>query len=216
MLLAAAVWTTIAVVALLLAEKARSRIGVWIAKPAASLGFVAVGLAALAAPDGTGTTALAHFILAALVLCALGDVLLIPEGSGPTFLAGVGAFALGHLLYACAFWTGRPQLMAAGAAALLMAAVVWRVLRWLAPHLGPPLDRAVRVYMLIIAAMVALAAGASSSTGDLRFAVGALAFAISDLSVARERFVQPSFANLAWGLPLYYAAQLVLASTAMP
>ena len=42
---------------------------------------------------------------------------------------------------------------------------------------------------------------------------GALAFAISDLAVARERFVTPSFVNGAWGLPLYFAAQLTLAGT---
>jgi hypothetical protein len=44
-------------------------------------------------------------------------------------------------------------------------------------------------------------------------AVGALAFAASDVSVARDRFVRPEFVNRAWGLPLYYAAQLLLATT---
>ena len=40
-----------------------------------------------------------------------------------------------------------------------------------------------------------------------------MAFALSDLSVARDRFVRPGFANAAWGLPLYFAAQLVIASS---
>ena len=31
--------------------------------------------------------------------------------------------------------------------------------------------------------------------------------------VARDRFIAPGFANAAWGLPLYYGAQLVLALT---
>jgi hypothetical protein len=43
--------------------------------------------------------------------------------------------------------------------------------------------------------------------------VGAVAFAVSDLSVARERFVHKSFTNLVWGLPLYYAAQQTLAAS---
>ena len=30
---------------------------------------------------------------------------------------------------------------------------------------------------------------------------------------ARERFVRPSLGNLLWGLPLYYGAQLLIAST---
>jgi hypothetical protein len=38
-------------------------------------------------------------------------------------------------------------------------------------------------------------------------------FALSDISVARDRFVSKAFANRAWGLPMYFAAQLILAST---
>jgi hypothetical protein len=39
----------------------------------------------------------------------------------------------------------------------------------------------------------------------------AVAFYISDVSVARDRFVAPGFGNRIWGLPLYYAAQLLFA-----
>lgn len=42
---------------------------------------------------------------------------------------------------------------------------------------------------------------------------GALAFTASDVSVARDRFVQHGFVNRAWGLPFYYAAQLLIAAT---
>jgi hypothetical protein len=38
-------------------------------------------------------------------------------------------------------------------------------------------------------------------------------FYLSDLAVARERFVSSTFWNRAWGVPLYFGAQLVLAST---
>jgi hypothetical protein len=31
--------------------------------------------------------------------------------------------------------------------------------------------------------------------------------------VARDRFVRHEFANRAWGLPLYYGAQLLIAAT---
>ena len=43
--------------------------------------------------------------------------------------------------------------------------------------------------------------------------VGAVMFYGSDLAVARDRFVAPGFSNRAWGLPLYYAAQLVIAAS---
>jgi uncharacterized membrane protein YhhN len=71
----------------------------------------------------------------------------------------------------------------------------------------------VRIYMVVIGVMTALACGVSAGGGPWAVAVGALAFAASDVSVARDRFVRPEFVNRAWGLPLYYAAQLLLATT---
>jgi uncharacterized membrane protein YhhN len=44
-------------------------------------------------------------------------------------------------------------------------------------------------------------------------AAGAVLFYLSDLAVARHRFVRPAFLNRAWGLPAYYAGQLLLAWT---
>jgi hypothetical protein len=40
---------------------------------------------------------------------------------------------------------------------------------------------------------------------------GALLFYLSDLAVARDRFVRPGLANRLVGLPLYYAGQVLLA-----
>jgi hypothetical protein len=39
----------------------------------------------------------------------------------------------------------------------------------------------------------------------------AVAFYLSDVSVARDRFVAPGFGNRIWGLPLYYGAQVLFA-----
>ena len=44
--------------------------------------------------------------------------------------------------------------------------------------------------------------------------LGAGLFLVSDLFVARQRFVAPGFVNRLFGLPLYYVGQLLLASTA--
>ena len=60
-------------------------------------------------------------------------------------------------------------------------------------------------------AVTALAA--TSGGGPPGVAAGALAFVASDLFVARDRFVSPAFANRLLGLPLYYAAQMLLAAT---
>jgi uncharacterized membrane protein YhhN len=86
------------------------------------------------------------------------------------------------------------------------------VLRWLWPSLGPKLRPAVVAYVAAISLMVTLAAGAAASAGPV-IVTGAAAFAVSDVFVARQRFVRRSLANKLWGLPLYYAAQFLLAST---
>ena len=75
------------------------------------------------------------------------------------------------------------------------------------------LRTAVHAYVAVISAMVATAAGAFGATGDAQLLAGAIAFFGSDLAVARERFVEKSFTNKLWGLPLYYGAQLLLAGT---
>ena len=97
---------------------------------------------------------------------------------------------------------------------MVLAALAWRVYRWLVPGVPRQLKPAVGAYCVVITTMVAIAVGTTVATGDARVAIGAVMFFVSDLSVARDKFVAPGFANRAWGLPLYYAAQLVLASTA--
>lgn len=202
-------WTVLALVFLLGSERAHARIGVWLAKPLASLGFVALALV-----GGALSSTFGQIMLVALVLCAAGDVLLIPMGRGLSFLAGLGCFALGHAAYAAAFGQRAVAPIPMGVAVLVMLAVGGATLAWLRPHLPAELRWPVRVYIAVISLMVALAAGASGASGDVRIAAGAAAFAASDLSVARDRFVKPGFGNLIWGLPLYYAAQLLLAWTA--
>jgi uncharacterized membrane protein YhhN len=197
-----------AAVALLLAAEYRgSSLGVWLAKPLASSVFVAAALAHGALGSGYG-----RLVVAALLLSWLGDVLLIPAKRPALFQAGVAAFALAHLAYLAAFVRrgldpARAALCAVAAAAALVAAA-----RWLRPHVPDEMKMPVRAYMGILSAMLVAAAGASAAEPRI-FAGGAL-FYLSDLTVARDRFVAPGFANAAIGLPLYYAAQLVLAFSA--
>ena len=65
-------------------------------------------------------------------------------------------------------------------------------------------------YIVAITAMVALAAGAWGAGARVTLVGGALLFYLSDLCVARERFVVKSKWNGIVGLPLYYAGQLML------
>lgn len=71
-------------------------------------------------------------------------------------------------------------------------------------------------YIVIITAMVISAAALMNNPGldpaarALVFA-GALLFYVSDIFVARQRFVTKAFLNRAAGLPLYYAGQFMIA-----
>jgi uncharacterized membrane protein YhhN len=168
------------------------------AKLGASATFVALALAL--GPQGRFGLA----VLVALALSLLGDALLL-SARKPAFLAGLVAFLLAHVAYVVAFAPrSRPSPLVLAAILAVTAGVV----RWLWPHAGE-LRVPVLAYAAVIAAMLWLALGVP------RVAVqaGAALFWLSDLTVARDRFVRDSFANRLVGLPLYYAGQLLLAST---
>jgi uncharacterized membrane protein YhhN len=207
-LLAPAAVTAAALAALLAAEWRGPRGLAWLAKPVASAGFLALALRAGALESDYGRT-----VLLALALCWLGDVLLLPRGARRAFLAGLASFLAGHLLFAAAFALRGVDPAACAAAALGVGVGAVAALRWLAPYVPARMVWPVRAYVAAISAMAVLAAGAARAAGDPVIAVGAAAFFVSDLAVARERFVHATPWNRAWGLPLYYAGTLLLAAS---
>jgi uncharacterized membrane protein YhhN len=206
--LAFAALTVVASAALLLAERSGWQTGVWIAKPLASAGFVGVALAGGALQSSYGT-----WLLLGLILAWLGDVLLIPRGARATFLAGLVSFLLAHVAYAIAFAVRGLDLVTCLVAFVAVLPASLLALRSLLPHVPAPMQRPVLAYVVVISTMLVCAAGTVGHERRLAIAVGAFAFYLSDLAVARERFVVKSFANKLWGLPLYFGAQLLLAST---
>ena len=193
-----------AVAVLLWAERHHSR---WrlAAKPAASAAFVAVALVADATASGYG-----RWVLAALVLSALGDVTLLGR-STPAFASGLGLFLIAHLAYAAGFGVRGVDGAILALAAALVALAAAGVVRWLLPSVPGPLRGPVILYAAAISAMVAMAAATVAADGDPLILPAAGAFYLSDLAVARDRFVAPGFANRLWGLPLYYGAQFAFA-----
>ena len=194
----------IAVAALLWAESKPSRLGVWLVKPIASTILVVTALLAGALDSSYG-----RLILLGLLFSWLGDVFLISKRQ-LSFIAGLGSFLLAHVAYSGAFLLQPltvPPLVLAAIAMVVFAIIV---LRWLWPHLRHNFRPAVVSYLLAISLMVVLASGTIAATG-LYVVIGAVMFAASDIFVARDRFVSPSVANRLWGLPLYYAAQLIFA-----
>ena len=194
----------IAVAALLWAELKQSRLGVWLAKPVASTLFVVTALL-VGAPDSS----YGRLVLLGLLFSWLGDVFLIPKRQ-LFFIVGLGSFLLAHVAYSGAFFLQPLAALPLAFAGIAMAVVAIVVLRWLWPHLPNNLRPAVFAYVFAISLMVVLASGTTAATG-LQLVIAAVLFAASDIFVARDRFVSPSVANRLWGLPLYYAAQLIFA-----
>jgi uncharacterized membrane protein YhhN len=203
---AAALATAVALGVLLLAEWRGWRAGVWVAKPLASTGFLVLALAA-----GATGSAWGRAVLVALGLSWLGDVLLIPKGARAAFLAGLASFLLAHLAYAVAFALRGVEPAACAVAALGLAGPLWVAARWLWPHVPARMRPPVVAYGAAITGMLVMALGSRGFPGQVVIALGASAFFVSDLAVARERFVAPGLGNKLWGLPLYYGGQLALA-----
>jgi uncharacterized membrane protein YhhN len=176
-------------------------------KMTAATGYLALALAGGALDTGYGRT-----LLIALLLCWLGDLLLVTPGRGPAFLGGLASFLVGHLAFAWAFHLRGVDYLWFSAGGVAAGAVGLGVARWLAAHDVPPRLRVpVGLYIAAIAVMVAAAVGTHGAEAAWIIPVGAAAFMASDVLVARERFVVSSPANVAVGLPLYFAAQVLLA-----
>jgi len=194
----------------LAAHRHGSQLGLWLCKPVASSGFVATALFSGALDSTFGT-----LILGGLLLCWLGDILLISRAT-PLFAAGLFSFLLGHLAFAAAFAQLAPDPTVVASLALLLVLPGIMVARWLRPHLDRRMRTPVHTYIVAIGAMAALALAATAATGRVELAIGAACFCVSDMGVARDRFVKPGFDNQVWLLPLYYGAQLLFAISVLP
>jgi uncharacterized membrane protein YhhN len=142
--------------------------------------------------------------------------MLLISKSQKFFLAGLVAFLFAHLAFCAAFVVRGTAFSVSDVWLVLPVLATALAGRWILPHVGrksPSMKAPVLVYMAAITVMTILAMGSSKASGNLWIAAGALLFYVSDLFVAREQFVAAQMVNRAVGLPLYYAAQFLLAWT---
>jgi len=142
-----------------------------------------------------------------LVGCALGDFL------GPrNFHLGVVMFLLAHLAFSAAFLIhGVAWRRLLARAPIVVGASLLVVVVWLWPHV-PENDRGlVAGYTTVISVMAILAGGLSPSPARGLLWVGAWVFYLSDIFVARWRFVDSSPSNGLACYSLYYTACVLLA-----
>ncbi len=200
--------SVIAVLALVLCDYRNLRFGLYIFKPLAAAAFVWLALA-LGATD----TTYGKWLLAGLLLCLVGDLFLMPDNERG-FLAGLGAFLCGHLLFAVAFLQLPTHSPGMAISAVPVVILLIAVRGWLLPHVNRDMRIPVILYMLVISAMLLCAGLTAGQPAAPWIIAGAWGFACSDLAVARGQFIKPESPwNQVWGTPLYFLSQMVLAST---
>ncbi len=172
------------------------------AKMSAACGFIATALLAGAAKHRYG-----RIILVGLIFSWFGDLFLSYSG---TFLQGLVSFLLGHVAYSIAFATQtiRPKQSAIAAAAMALPAAA--IVAWLYPNLDE-MRIPVLAYTAVISVMFILSAGLVGRPGGNLACIGALAFWMSDLFVARGAFVIQDDYNRYIGSPLYFGGQVLIA-----
>jgi uncharacterized membrane protein YhhN len=167
-------------------------------------------LVALALSAGAPLSRYGRVVLVALVLSWIGDLLLAGQ-SDQFFLFGLASFLLAHVAYIVAFSVhgiNRNWILVAAVPVVLVSI---GVSVWLVAYVPTDMLIPVRVYTLVISLMVIAAFGTRGAGAPLLLPIGALLFYFSDLSVATAQFVQTDFPNYVWGLPFYFAGQVLLA-----
>jgi uncharacterized membrane protein YhhN len=155
-----------------------------------------------------------HYLLVGLIFCLVGDVCLtLPQKKA--FMGGLVAFLLGHVLYIFSFSTLVPISHWFSSGVLTIVVISALISLWLRPHLKSMLIP-VLLYIVVITLMAigALAVFWKSSfqiSGRGLILAGALCFYVSDIFVARQRFIKEEYRNRLLGLPLYYTGQFMLA-----
>ncbi len=217
MLIALTITCAVATVVLIAAEYTKQKTLRVLAKIVASSSFVVIGLEAFQVGHDPGRVHYAQVIFVGLVFGAIGDLALLGKSSR-AFLAGLGAFLIGHLAYVVAVTylvSVGSWLSGAGplAAVPVVAGGIALALLW--PKLGsmrvPVIAYVLAIVTMVIAAIAVWRTEALPEPQRTRLVLGASLFFISDLAVARDKFVAQSWVNKLWGLPAYFAGQLLIA-----
>jgi uncharacterized membrane protein YhhN len=153
-------------------------------------------------------------VVTGLVFCLGGDVFLaLPQKKA--FMLGLVSFLVGHVFYVIGFFSVAGFSGWTWVSLVLAGAISFLVYRWLRSHLGkmkgPVIGYMVVITVMVCAASSLLGAADFSLSGRVMAFAGAVAFYLSDVFVARDRFMKNEFVNRLVGLPMYYAGQFLIA-----
>jgi uncharacterized membrane protein YhhN len=155
-----------------------------------------------------------YMLLIGLIFCLGGDIFLaLPRER--MFLFGLISFLLGHVFYAVCFFYAADLTPWTWIGVGVGLVISGGVFLWLRPHLGsmlwPVIAYIVVITVMLVGAWTVLGDKTVEPSGRLLVFSGAASFYLSDLFVARDRFLKTEFNNRLFGLPLYYFGQFLLA-----
>eukprot|EP00808_Paulinella_micropora_P017890 g9638.t1 len=194
---------------------------VWLTKPLASVLVMQAGRLSLASsttaysayPYSTTSLGYGTWVVAGLVLCVLGDVVMISKRREYYFTSGLGCFLLANLLFSWAFITRGVSGQGILLGMLVFSPAGFGGLVYVLPnvrdrsYVQPIITYAV---VLAFAGIFAVATCAANEPTRVDLALGLGGRALSDLFVARDKFVSPSPLNPTLGLPLHYLSLIIL------
>ncbi|KAM4554037.1 lysoplasmalogenase TMEM86A [Fundulus diaphanus] len=163
-----------------------------------------------------GAHSSARKILAGLIFSALGDAFLIWQEQG-YFVHGLLMFAITHILYSSAF--GMKPINARAGLVITAASTLCYLLLY--PYLSGPFTYLVAVYIALIGFMGWRAIAGLQLANDLwtwtklSACLGAVLFIVSDLTIAVNKFCFPVPHSRAIIMATYYAAQMLIALSAV-
>ncbi|TSK45862.1 Lysoplasmalogenase-like protein TMEM86A [Bagarius yarrelli] len=158
----------------------------------------------------------ARKIFAGLIFSALGDAFLIWQEQG-YFSHGLLMFAITHILYSSAFGL-KPLNLPAG---LVIGTISGLCYALLYPYLSGTMTYLVAVYIALIGFMGWRAIAGVQLANDLwtwtklSACLGAVLFMVSDLTIAVNKFCFPVPHSRAIIMATYYAAQMLIALSAV-
>ncbi len=194
---------------LLIFESRENQTGRFFTKTPLSALFI---LAALLQPHPVVTYY--YFLLVGLICCLVGDICLVfPQKR--MFLLGLVFFLLGHVCYTTGFFNIAQVNQWTWIASPFALTISGCIFLRLKPHLSsmtlPVLLYAIVITTMLCGAWSFIGEAHLSDSGRIMVSAGATSFYISDIFVARQRFLKKAYLNQLIGLPLYYFGQFLLA-----
>ncbi|MDC0880443.1 lysoplasmalogenase [Hellea sp.] len=186
---------------LLVSEYYRFKLGEYIFKPLASLCFIFISL-----KYGALESTYGYLILISLILCALGDVLLLNRKLRIPFFCGMFVFAIAHLLFSIAFFRNNTfdftSLFLFLPLLFILAGVNFL-------YLLPKIPQSFKLFVILYswAIFIMITSAYIFMYEKKAILLAATLFVLSDIFVAKDRFIKRSTKNTFLITPTYFAAQ---------